>query len=251
MKIAFETTVRDNKKYIPSLEFPQLVVLAECIDIVNNIRNADGGEDNFDNIYASRAMDVALEEMAIGAYELEKTLERIGQTELDTTQDELRARMVKYYARLQGLQLKVEKRMAELKANADRKANREDTIAILAPVLKELHEIKTAVNKNAAANKKGFDSLKPVSHQSLAELVKTLPPLKQEREDENWVTRTTAVKLTQEEVDTLKKQRQNGENILFKGFEYGRDTKGRIWRKSEGRKYFYLRKTLLGQNISR
>ena len=167
MKTTFETTVRDDKKYIPSLEFPQLVVLAECVDIVNSIRNADGCED-FENTYASRAMDVAIEELAVGSYELEKTLEGIEQTELDITKNELRAMVVKHFARIQGLQLKVEKRMEELKANAERKANREDSIAILAPVLKELQEIKVAVKKNAATSKKGFNSLKPVTHLSPA-----------------------------------------------------------------------------------
>jgi hypothetical protein len=114
------------------------------------------------------------------------------------------------------------------------------------------------IEKGTTINKKGFDSLKPVTYKSLAELVPTLPPLNQEREDENWVTRTTAAKLTQEEVGTLKKQRQQGENLLVDGQEFGRDTKGRIWTKAGSgdskknlRKYFYLRETLSGQNISR
>ena len=113
-------------------------------------------------------------------------------------------------------------------------------------------KILAAVNKNTSVTDKGFQSLKPLSHQSLAALVPTLPPLNQEREDENWVSRTTAVKLTQEEVGTLKKQRQQGENVLLDGQEFGKDTKGRIWTKAGGgRKYFYLKKTLSVQDISR
>jgi hypothetical protein len=162
MKNTFETTVRDDRKYIPSLEFHQLAVLAECVDIVNNIRNAYDCED-FENVYASRAIDLALEEMVVGSYELEKALERIELTELDVTSDELRTRMVKLFARTQELQSKLEKKEAELKAKAERKANREDTIAILAPVFKELQEIKVAVNKAPEAGTVHKDGVVPGS----------------------------------------------------------------------------------------
>jgi hypothetical protein len=52
MKEIFQMLVQDDKEYIPSLKFLQLVVLGECVDIVNSIRKADGCRDkNIDNVY--------------------------------------------------------------------------------------------------------------------------------------------------------------------------------------------------------
>ena len=122
----------------------------------------------------------------------------------------------------------------------------------LAPVMEGLKEVKVAVEKSVAISRKGFRSLKQVSHQSLAELVETLPPLKLEREDGNWVTVSTAQKHTGETLDNLRKQRYRGERILLNGLEYGKDTEKRIWCHVSGsRKVFYLKETLSGYTLSR
>jgi DNA-binding PadR family transcriptional regulator len=118
-------------------------------------------------------------------------------------------------------------------------------------VVELLKKQNNLIEKGTAVNKKGFDSLKQKSHQSLAELVKTLPLLQQEREDENWVSLSTAETLTGEDKENLKKQRQRGANVLYEGLEYGKDTEGRIWCQPSKRKVFYLKKYLSGHNFSR
>jgi hypothetical protein len=112
--------------------------------------------------------------------------------------------------------------------------------------------IVAAIKEGTAVNKKGFQSLKSIDHQSLSELVKTLPPLHCEKEDENWVTASTAVKNTGEPLGNLNKQRQRGESFPFEGLVYGRDPEGRIWCHVSGsRKVFYRKSDLSGQIASR
>lgn len=116
----------------------------------------------------------------------------------------------------------------------------------LVGVIKETNELlkkqNRLIEKGTTISKKGFGSLKPVDYQSLAELVKTLPPLKSESEDENWVARSTVSELTGEKTESLRQQRRRGETISFEYLLYGKDTEGRIWCKvSEGRKVFYLK----------
>jgi hypothetical protein len=54
-KKVFESMVKDDKKYIPSLTLRQLGVLRECVDIANSIRQAYGCEaENIENIYANK-----------------------------------------------------------------------------------------------------------------------------------------------------------------------------------------------------
>jgi hypothetical protein len=110
------------------------------------------------------------------------------------------------------------------------------------------------IEKSTAANRKGFDSLRPISHQSLAELVKNLPPLPQfEQEDENWVSEETLIKHTGEKTDTLRKQRNRGESypVQDEWLLYGRDNENRIWCKciKTRKKPFYLKKSLPGQSL--
>jgi hypothetical protein len=122
------------------------------------------------------------------------------------------------------------------------------------PVVEGLKQVKAAVEKNTAVSKKGFQSLKPMNHQSLAELVKTLPLPRFGQNDENWVSEETLVKHTGETTEALKKQRQRGESYPLeeKSLLIGRDNDGKVWCKIAGTRKgtFYLKKSLPGQPLS-
>jgi len=129
---------------------------------------------------------------------------------------------------------------------------KEEMINIPDVVIELLKKTNTLIEKNTIVTKKGFESLKPVDHQSFAELVKTLPLLRMEKEDENWILATTVKKHTGETLESLKKQRQRGEIYPYEGVIYGRDTEERIWcQVSKSRKVFYLASHISGQAVSR
>lgn len=122
-------------------------------------------------------------------------------------------------------------------------------------VVELLKKLNSLVEKNTIVNKKGFDSLKPINHQSLAELVKTLPPLPgYEKENENWVLSKTAAAITGMRASYLGNLRRHSEKIPVPddGIFYGQDKDGRIWFKvaednrerASGKKIFYLKTSL-------
>ena len=119
-------------------------------------------------------------------------------------------------------------------------------------IVELLKEQNRLIEKGTTVNRKGFDSLKPVNHQSLAELVRTLPPLRLEKEDENWILAARVAEKTGETIENLKKQRQRGEHYPHEGLVYGCDTEGRIWcNVSKSRSFFYYTSFLSGHNFSR
>ena len=112
-----------------------------------------------------------------------------------------------------------------------------------------------AIKESAAAIKRELRSLKPVNHQSLVELVKTLPPLQHEKEDEHWILQKTVAKETGLDLSYLKVQRQRGKTYTYNGIRYGQDKDGRIWCKRavitgepKSRKIFYLKSSLSDNN---
>jgi hypothetical protein len=119
--------------------------------------------------------------------------------------------------------------------------------------LKELQNVKTAVGKNTAVTAKGVQYLKPVSHKSLAEQVEELPPLHYDKENEYWVSAKTLSKETGMVLSYLRTLRSRSETFTHKGLRYGRDNDGRIWCKrasvegeKKSRKIFYLRSSFPG-----
>ena len=122
-------------------------------------------------------------------------------------------------------------------------------------IIELLEKLNSLVEKNTAVNRKGFESLKPVNHQSLAELVKTLPPLPDyAKENENWVSSKTAAAITGLGAGYLGNLRRYSEKSPDpdNGVFYGQDKDGRIWfkvaeskrEKTSGKKIFYLKTSL-------
>ena len=138
----------------------------------------------------------------------------------------------------------VGKTVAMVQADKPLDVRDEEVVAAIKETNALLKKQNSLIKENTAVTKKGLPPTEPPEHQSLAELVKTLPPLKYGREDENWVSLSTAATHTGETTDNLRKQRQRGENVFFEGLEYGRDTEKRIWFGMSQRKVFYLKKTL-------
>jgi len=113
------------------------------------------------------------------------------------------------------------------------------------PLIVAVEKVATAVTKNTAETKKGFQSLKMTNNQSLEELIKIIPT----PPHEHWVTAQEVADHTSEPIANLNKQRQRGEQVRDDSLVFGRDPEGRIWCRSESSNVvFYLKSTVPGMS---